>query len=157
MSQRLVYMTQQGYERLEKELDYLKKVRRQEVAHRLHNALEEGELIENAELEEARREQAFLEGRIYDLEQQLRYAQIINETNLDKDHVTLGSHVLLQEEGASTPEEYQVVGSAEADPAEGKISNESPLGSALLNTKVGDKALVRAPDGDIVFTILEIK
>ncbi len=157
MSTRPVYLTRKGYEKLQKELNHLKRVRRQEVAHRLHNALEEGELIENAELEEARREQAFLEGRIYDLEQQLRHASLIEESTAVKDNVTLGSHVLVQEDGSEEKEEYQVVGSAEASPKQGKISNESPLGRALLNKKVGEQAIVQAPDGNIVFTVLEIK
>jgi len=156
MQSRPVYLTKQGYEKLEEELHYLKSVRRQEVARRLHAALAEGELIENAELEEARREQAFLEGRIYELEQRLRYATLINESNDIKDVVTLGSRITIQEEGADTPESYQLVGSAEALPAQGKISNESPLGKALLGKHAGEKAVVQAPDGDIVFVVLEI-
>jgi len=121
----------------------------------LHEALGEGELIENAELEDARREQSFVEGRILTLEEQLRNAIII-ETSKSDGIVGVGNHVTVQEHGVDEPEEYHVVGSAEADPARGKISNESPLGQALLGKRIGDKAVVQAPDGDIVFDILAV-
>jgi len=156
MSERPVYLTPEGYQQLLEELDYLKTVQRQKVAQRLHDALAEGELIENAELEDARREQAFVEGRIYALEGQVRNAIIIEPNQAVKGVVAIGSRVTVLEEGADTPEVYQMVGSAEASPKEGKISNESPLGKVLLGKRVGDKAIVRAPDGDIVFKILEI-
>jgi transcription elongation factor GreA len=155
MSNRPVYLTPEGREALEQELNHLKTVRRQEVANRLHEALGEGELIENAELEDARREQSFVEGRILALEEQLRKAVIIEGGQSDG-VVGVGSHVTVQEHGVDAPEEYHVVGSAEADPARGKISNESPLGKALLGKRVGDKAIVQAPDGDIVFDILTV-
>lgn len=156
MSERPVYLTHEGYAQLQQELEQLKTVRRHEVARRLHDALKEGELIENAELEDARREQAFVEGRVYTLEQMLRSSVIIEENGQHEDRVIVGSRVKVQEEGQDFPEEYFVVGSAEADPVQGKISNESPLGKALLGKKVGDKATVQAPDGDIVFKILSI-
>jgi len=152
----VVYLTPEGFQALEKELAFLTTVRRQEVAARLHNALGEGEFIENAELEEARREQAFLEGRILDLEEQLRKAQIISKTEDNDGIVRLGDTVVVREDGADTDEEYRMVGSAEADPRKGRISNESPLGHALIGRHVGDKAVVRAPDGDIVFNIISI-
>ncbi len=155
MSNRPVYLTPEGQTALEEELNYLKTVRRQEVANRLHEALGEGELIENAELEDARREQSFVEGRILTLEEQLRNAIII-ETSKSDGIVGVGNHVTVQEHGVDEPEEYHVVGSAEADPARGKISNESPLGQALLGKRIGDKAVVQAPDGDIVFDILAV-
>lgn len=155
MSNRPVYLTPEGQETLEQELNFLKTVRRQEVANRLHEALGEGELIENAELEDARREQSFVEGRILTLEEQLRKAIII-ESNQSDGVVGVGSHVTVQEYDVDSPEEYHVVGSAEADPAHGKISNESPLGRALLGKRVGEKAMVQAPDGDIVFDILAV-
>jgi transcription elongation factor GreA len=155
MSRRtVVYLTPEGFQALEKELAFLTSVRRQEVAARLHNALSEGELIENAELEEARREQAFLEGRIIELEEQLRRAEIISKTENNDGIVRLGNTVLVREDGADTDEEYLMVGSAEADPRKGRISNESPLGRALIGKHVGEKAVVRAPDGDIVFEII---
>ncbi|MBN1487551.1 MAG: GreA/GreB family elongation factor, partial [Anaerolineae bacterium] len=99
---------------------------------------------------------SFLEGRIYNLEQQLRYATLINEEERQNDVVTLGSSIVVQEDGSPEPENYKLVGSAEASPMQGKISNESPLGKVLLGKRVGEQAIVQAPDGDIVFTILEI-
>ena len=119
-------------------------------------ALSEGEFIENAELEEARREQAFLEGRIIELEEQLRRAQIISKTEDNDGTVRLGDTVVVREDGVDTDEEYRMVGSAEADPRKGRISNESPLGHALIGKHVGELAVVRAPDGDIVFKIISI-
>ncbi len=154
MSARPVYLTPEGYAALEKELEYQKNVRRQEIASRLHAALEEGELIENAELEEARREQAFVEGRILELEELLRNAVLIEGRN--DGVVGLGSHVIIREVGSDTTEEYYVVGSAEAMPSQGKISNESPLGKALMGKRVGERAVVQAPDGDLVFEILAV-
>lgn len=156
MSERPVYLTKEGYQQLQEELHQLKTVRRPRVAQRLHDARAEGELIENAELEDAQREQAFIEGRIYLLEQQLRNAIIIDPQQSKAGVVTLGSCVTVLEEGATQPEVYYLVGSTEASPKEGKISNESPLGKVLLGKRVGDKAIVKAPDGDIVFEILEI-
>jgi len=156
MSNRPVYLTPEGYKALEQELNHLRTVRRQEVANRLHAALGEGELIENAELEDARREQSFVEGRILALEEQLRKASIIETTKTNNGIVDVGSRVTIQEIGTDSPEHYFVVGSAEADPAHGKISNESPLGEAVLGKRVGDKAIVQAPDGDIVFEVLNV-
>lgn len=156
MSRSPVYLTHDGHEALEKELNYLKTVRRQEVANRLHAALGEGELIENAELEDARREQSFVEGKILSLEEQLRKAVIIEGVK-STGAVGLGSHVTVKEIGTDNVEKYHVVGSAEADPANGKISNESPLGKALLGKRVGNKATVQAPDGDIVFEVVIVE
>lgn len=157
MNNRPVYLTPEGHKALEQELEQLKTKRRQEVAYRLHAALEEGELIENAELEDARREQSFVEGRILTLENQLRKAVIIEATASNNGVVSVGSRVIIQEVGTDSPEEYFVVGSAEAAPAHGKISNESPLGTALLGKRKGEKAIVQAPSGDIVFEVLTIK
>jgi transcription elongation factor GreA len=156
MSNRPVYLTREGYDAVEQELHYLKVVRRKEIADRLHNALGEGELIENAKLEEARREQSYVEGRILGLEEQLRKATIIDTLDRVNDVVSIGSRVKIQEDGESTAEEYFVVGSAEADPRNGKISNESPLGLALLGKRVGEKATVQAPAGDIVFKVIAL-
>ena len=155
-SRDIVYLTQEGFETLSEELEHLKSVRRLEVAERLHNALGEGELIENAELEIARSEQAFVEGRILDLEEKLRKAQIISKNGSNTDVVSVGSTVRIIERGESNEEEYFVVGSSEADPSNGRISNESPLGRALIGKRVGNNAVVRAPDGDLVFEIISI-
>jgi transcription elongation factor GreA len=149
------FITREGYKKLEEKLNYLRTVRRQEVAQRLHRALEEGDILENAELEDARNEQAFLEGRILTLESLLRNASIIEE-NGPRESVGVGSHVTIAE-GDEPPETYHIVGSAEADPTEGLISNESPLGKALMGRKVGETAEVNAPDGVLVFKVVGIK
>ncbi len=149
------FLTPEGYQRLEQELNYLRTVRRQEVARRLHEALEEGDILENAELEDARNEQAFVEGRIITLENLLRSAIIIEEKG-PHEVVGIGSHVTVVE-GGGPPETYCIVGPAEADPAKGMISYESPLGRALMGRRVGDTASVQAPDGVLEFKIIEIK
>jgi len=148
------YLTKEGYERLQNELDYLRTEKRIEVAIRLREALEDGELIENAELEAAKNEQSFVEGRIKELEILLANAHLIEETN-HTDIIQVGSKVKVQEEGYD-PEEYVIVGAAEADPRLGRISNESPLGQALLNKKAGDKVKVEAPGGEFEITILSL-
>jgi transcription elongation factor GreA len=149
------FLTHEGYQKLEQELNHLRTVRRQEVARRLHQALEEGDILENAELEDARNEQAFLEGRILTLENLLRNATIIEE-NGPREMVGIGSHVtIIESEGP--PETYHIVGSAEADPTQGLISNESPMGRALMGLKIGETAKVNAPDGVLEFKIVGIK
>ncbi len=157
MSQRPVYLTQEGYQQLKAELEYLTTVRRQEVARRLHEALGEGELIENAELEDAQREQAFVESRILTLEQMLRNAIVVEAGEGAPDVVGIGRKVTIREVDGGPLEVYHIVGSMEADPTQGKISNESPLGKALQGKRVGDKATVQAPDGTIVFEIVRIE
>jgi len=154
MSQRPVYLTREGYAKLEAELNHLRTVRRQEVARRLHEALAEGDLLENAELEAARNEQAFVEGRILELEALLRQAEIIEESG-PGEVVRLGNRVTIVE-GDGPPETYHIVGSAEAAPSEGKISYESPLGKALMGRRVGDEVEVDAPGGVLVFRVVEI-
>lgn len=148
------FLTRAGYEKLEQQLKYLRTVRRQEVAQRLHQALEEGDILENAELEDARNEQAFLEGRILTLESLLRNATIIEEDG-PHEMVGIGSHVTVKEDDGPS-ETYHIVGSAEADPTQGLISNESPLGRALMGLKVGETAEVNAPDGVLEFKIVGI-
>jgi transcription elongation factor GreA len=156
-SRAIVYLTPEGLKAAEEELEYLKSVRRLEVAERLHNALSEGELIENAELEIARSEQAFVEGRILDLEEIMRKVQVIVKSDDENDIVGIGNTVTIREIGEDMEEAYFVVGSAEADPSNGRISNESPLGKALIGKRIGEKASVRAPDGDLVFEIVAIR
>ncbi|HHS98372.1 MAG TPA: transcription elongation factor GreA [Chloroflexi bacterium] len=153
--ERPVYLTREGYAKLEAELNYLRTVRRQEVARRLHEALAEGDILENAELEAARNEQAFVEGRILELEELLRRAEIIEEET-SNGVVRVGSWVTIVE-GDGPPETYHIVGPAEASPSEGKISYESPLGKALMGHRVGDEVTVNAPDGALTFRIVEIK
>lgn len=118
--------------------------------------MEGGELIDNAEYEAAKNEQAFVEGRIKELEILLATAKIVDET-IPVDTIQVGAEVEIQEEGSTTIEKYFIVGAAEANPAKNKISNESPLGKALLNKKAGDKVLVDAPGGLFTVTVLEVK
>ncbi len=148
------YLTREGFDRLQKELDYLRSEKRIEVAERLREALEDGELIENAELEAAKNEQSFVEGRIKELEILLSNAHLIEES-AQTDTIQVGSKVKVQEEGLD-PEEYVIVGAAEADPRLGRISNESPLGKALLNHKAGDKVKVEAPGGEFEIEVLSV-
>lgn len=150
------YLTPEGLKNLEARLKYLTETRRAEVAERLRRALEEGgDLSENAEYEDAKNEQAFVEGEILRLEGILSTAQIIEATGR-KDMVGLGSVVTVIEKGTKEKEVYHLVGSAEANPREGKISSESPLGKALMGAKVGEQVTVNAPDGEIVFVIKAI-
>ena len=155
MNNQQSFLTREGHQKLEQELNYLCTERRQQVARRLHQALSEGDIIENAELEDARNEQAFVEGRILMLESFLHNAVIIEETG-PRETVGVGSHVTVVE-GDGPPETYHVVGSAEADPTKGMISNESPLGRALMGRKVGEEATVNAPDGVLMFEIVDIQ
>ncbi len=152
-----IFLTREGYQKLEQELEYLRTVRRQKVARRLHRALEEGDILENAELEDARNEQAFVEGRILTLETTLANAVIIDEEETPRDTVGLGSQVTIVEVGDDHPETYHIVGSAEADPATGQISNESPLGQALMGRRVGERVTVNAPAGALTFEIVAIE
>ena len=148
------YLTREGFEKLQLELEELRNVRRKEIAVRLQEAMEDGELIENAEYEDAKNEQAFVEGRIKDLELLLATARIIDEGENEQGLNQVGTTVTIQEEGYD-PETYMIVGPAEADPILGRISNESPIGRALINRKVGETVKVEAPGG--AFTVLIIK
>jgi transcription elongation factor GreA len=150
----VVYLTPKGLKKLKEELEFLRTEKRKEVAQRLHEAMEDGELIENAEYEAAKNEQAFVEGRILELDHLIAQAQVI-ERGKSKDHVAVGSTVTVKEKGKK-PEEYTIVGVAEANPKEGLISNESPLGRALLDHKVGDDVEVQAPAGPLRFRIVKI-
>ncbi|MBN1284189.1 MAG: transcription elongation factor GreA [Anaerolineae bacterium] len=157
MQDDIVYVTREGLKELEERLDYYRTVRRREVAERLRMALDEGgELVENAEYEDAKNEQAFVEGEVLRLEDLLSKVQII-ENNGVRDVVTLGARVTLREEGLDEDEAYMVVGPAEASPSEGKISNKSPMGQALMGHKVGDRVKVQAPDGEFVIVIKDIE
>ena len=150
------YLTKDGYQKLQEELEYLRTVKRQEVAERLHEAMEGGELIENAEYEAAKNEQAFVEGRIQEVEIILAAAHIIDDDSAHNDPnlVQVGDTVVIQEDKGD-PEEYVIVGAAEADPRSGKISNESPLGKALLNHRPGDVVTVDAPGGSFKVKVLK--
>lgn len=151
-----VYLTPEGAEDLKRELDELLTVKRPELARKLKEAVAEGDLKENADYHDAKEQQAFLEGRIQYLENIIRSAQII-ENNGPSDYVRLGSEVTIVEEGSDEEEVYLIVGAAEANPREGKISHESPIGAALLDHKKGDKVRVKTPGGEMVFRIKQIK
>lgn len=157
MAEQPSYLTAEGLEELEARLEYLRTVRRSEVAERLRQAMEEGgELVENAEYEDAKNEQAFVEGEIMRLERILSNVEII-ESDGPKDIVGLGDRVTVLEKGAEESEEYHLVGAAEANPSAGRISFKSPLGQALIGKKVGETVTVKAPDGDLVFEVKAIE
>jgi transcription elongation factor GreA len=151
------FLTKEGFDKLQEELDYLRTTKRQEVAERLHEAMEGGELIENAEYEAAKNEQAFVEGRIQELEILLATAQIIEENSKGKksDVIQVGSKVTIKE-GNFEAETFTIVGAAEANPREGKISNESPIGKSILGHKVGDVVKVETPGGTYNVKILKL-
>jgi transcription elongation factor GreA len=149
------FLTSQGYKKLQEELDYLRTTKRQEVADRLHEAMEGGELIEDAEYEAAKNEQAFVEGRIQELEALLANARIIEETG-KRDVVEVAAKVTIQEDEGD-PEIYRIVGPAEANPREGYISNESPLGRALIGHRAGDVVKVNAPGGAFFVRVVKVE
>jgi len=150
------FLTKEGFQKLQDELDCLRTAKRQEVANRLHEAMEGGELIENAEYEAAKNEQAFVEGRIQELDLLLATAKIIEENGKKKsDTVILGAKVTIKE-GNFEAETFTIVGVAEANPREGKISNESPIGKAILSRKVGDTVKVETPGGTYNVKILKV-
>lgn len=152
-----ILLTQEGYQKLEDEVEFLKTVRRREVAERIKVAISFGDISENSEYDEAKNEQAQMEERILKLENMIRRAVIIDESKIDSNIVTIGSIVKVNDIDFEEEVEYVIVGSAEADPYEGKISNESPVGKALLGRTVGDVVDVQVPDGVAKFEILEIK
>ncbi len=149
------YLTPEGHEKLKAELAELKGPRREELAKRLRSAIQMGDLSENADYHKAKEDQGFLEGRIQEIEFLLRNAVII-EKNSNHDVVSVGSHVTIQE-GNYDPETYHVVGAKEADPRNGRISNESPIGRAVMDHKVGDIVEAETPGGKIKFKIVKIE
>src|SRR5690606_4936449 len=156
MAEKDVFLTLEGLKKLEEELDRLKTVRRREVAERIKQALAFGDISENSEYDEAKNEQAQLEERIAKLEAMLRNAKLIDDDENRTDIVTMGSKVVVKDLEFDEEMEYTIVGSAEADPFNGKISNESPVGSALLGKKKGDIVEVQVPDGIIKYKIISI-
>ena len=154
MSQVQQHLTAEGEAKLRSELAELTGHRREELAQRLRAAIQMGDLSENADYHKAKEDQAFLEGRIQEIEAVLRNVVIIEKT--DSDVVTYGSHVTIQEEGLD-PETFFVVGAKEADPRNGRISNESPIGSALMNHKAGDVVVAETPGGRIKFKIIKVE
>ncbi len=150
------YLTEEGAAELRTELDELINVKRPALAAKLKDAISQGDLSENADYHDAKEQQAFMEGRISYLDDLLRSAVIISDNNHQTSVVNVGMEVTVQE-GSESPETYLIVGAAEANPREGKISNESPLGRALMGHKVGDKIKVDAPGGRLIFKIKSIK
>ena len=157
MSEKEVILTQEGLRKLEEELEHLKSVKRREVAERIKIAIGYGDISENSEYEDAKNEQAFIEGRIITLEKMLRNARIINNDDVDTDTVSIGSKVLLEDLEFKDQVEYTIVGTAESDPSENKISNESPVGKAILGKKKGSIVEVNVPmGGPIQYKIVDI-
>lgn len=156
MPEKEVILTLDGLKKLEEELEMLKTQRRREVAERIKQAIEFGDISENSEFEDAKNEQAFIEGRIITLEKMLRNASVIDD-NDEKDHVTIGSTVVLKDIEYGEEEEYAIVGSAEADPRVNRISNESPVGKAVLGHPRGSVVEVNVPAGMLRYEIIDIR
>ncbi|MBE2220952.1 MAG: transcription elongation factor GreA [Anaerolineae bacterium] len=159
MTKKPALLTEEGLEKLQAELERLSTTGREDVADRLQRAFEDGQdddFVDNAELEAARNAQSFLEGRIQEIEEILKNYQIIDDNGGPHDYVRVGDWVTISEVGYDEDEKYHLVGAAEADPTEGRISNESPLGEALLGAKVGDIVRIKAPRGITEFRVVSI-
>ena len=152
-----VILTPEGYKKLKAEIEFLSTEKRREVADRIRIAREFGDIAENAEYDDAKNEQAMLEHKIAQLEERLLSARVITKKEISKDVVSVGSHVRLRDVAAKETVEYHIVGSAEANPAENKLSNESPVGKAIMGKKKGEIVEVSAPRGSRKFKIMEIK
>jgi len=151
------FLTKEGHKKLQDELDFLIQEKREEIAMRLHEAMEGGDLIDNAEYEAAKREQAFTEGRIKELQYLLATARVIDDRARSYDSVEIGSKVTIREVGFDENEIYRIVGPAEANPSDGYISNESPIGKAVLGRKAGDTVKVNAPEGAYEIQVLKVE
>jgi len=156
MNRKEVLLTYEGLKKLEDELGYLKCEKRKEIAERIKAALSFGDIAENSEYDEAKNEQAQNEARIIQLETLLKQATVIDEDEVDTQTVNLGTHVRIRETKSKEEVEYHIVGSAEADPIKFKISNESPVGRALMGHKVGDTVEVEVPGGKLKYKIIDI-
>ncbi|MBE3556207.1 MAG: transcription elongation factor GreA [Firmicutes bacterium] len=156
MAQKELVVTQSGLKKLEEELQYLKSVKRSEIAERIKVAISYGDLSENSEYEDAKNEQAFIEGRINTIENLLRNVKVVQDSEVGTDVVTVGSKVRVVDLEYGDEEEYEIVGAAESDPAEGRISNESPIGEALLGKHVGDEVVAQVPSGTVRLKVLGI-
>ena len=157
MADKRVVLTEEGLKKLEEKLEYLKSVRRLEVADRLKAAIALGDLSENSEYDDAKNEQAFIEGEILTLESQIRNSEIIKADDSNKDVVHLGNTVVIKDMEYDEDETYTIVGSTEADILQNKISNESPVGMAILGKTVGTVVQVKVPAGTLEYKIVEIK
>ncbi len=155
--QNKVYLTPEGLTKVKEELEYLTGTRRREVAQMIAEAKAEGDISENAGYDEAKTAQGFLEGRIRELENVLKNAEVIQENNGPANHVDIGRTVVIREVGSDYEETYTIVGSMEADPTNGRVSNQSPMGQALLGKKIGQEAVVSSPAGEISFEVVKIE
>ena len=149
-----IYITEEGMRTLREELAYLRTEGREQVAQRIGDAKADGDISENAGYDEAKNQQAFLEGRIMELEQRLKRAVLIQNHDTPADSADLGRYVTIREVGFDDEETYFIVGSAEANPANGRISNESPMGKSLMGKQIGDHVLVTTPSGELEFEIV---
>ena len=152
-----VYITEEGLNALQEELEHLRTIGREEIARRIGEAKADGDISENAGYDEAKNQQAFLEGRILELEQKLKNAVVIQNHDTPADVVELGRSVTICEVGFDDAETYLIVGSAEANPSNGRISNESPMGKSLMGKRVGDRVPVQTPGGQLEFEIITIE
>ena len=152
-----VILTPEGYKKLQKEIEYLSTEKRREIADRIRDAREFGDIAENAEYDSAKNEQAHLEARIAILEERLKSARVVTKKEIKSGEVSIGTKVRLKDMDANQTVEYHIVGSAEADPAELKLSNESPVGKAIMGHKKGDVVEAPTPRGAKKFKIMEVK
>jgi transcription elongation factor GreA len=157
MAEKQFILTAEGLKKIEQKFEYLKSVRRREVAERIKQAIEFGDISENSEYEDAKNEQAFIEGEIITLEKMLRNSKVIDEQEIKTDVVSIGVTVVLKDLEFGDEFEYTLVGSAEADPVEFKISNESPVGQAILGQKIGSVVEVNVPAGILKYEVIDIK
>lgn len=154
MSEQTQYLTSEGYKKIKNELEHLKKVKRPEIAERIKQAKDYGDLSENAEYADAREEQSFTEGRILELEDILKNCKIVDLENSDPSVIEIGDEVVIERDGQKIT--YSIVGSNESDPSGGKISNESPVGKALLGKRCGDEVVISAPKGESKLKIVKL-
>ena len=157
MADKKVVLTYEGLKKMEEELENLKTVRRKEVAEKIKEARGQGDLSENAEYDAAKEEQGEIEARIVQLGNMLRNAEVIDGTEVNSDTISIGNTVTIYDEEFEEEDTYTIVGSAEADPMEGRISNESPMGIGLLGRKKGERVSIMTPDGESFFRIVEIQ
>lgn len=152
-----VILTYEGVKKVEEELEYLKTVKRKEVTQKIKVALSFGDLSENSEYDEAKNDQAFVEGRIATLENILKNAKVIDDDDIKTDVVSIGAIIKVKDLDYGDEMEFTIVGSAEADPSKMKISNEAPIGRGLIGKKVGDKVEIQVPDGTINYEVIDIR
>ncbi|MFO7819048.1 MAG: transcription elongation factor GreA [Halanaerobacter sp.] len=157
MEDEKVLISEEGLKKLKGELQELRGPKRKEISQRIKEARELGDISENSEYEDAKNEQAFIEGRIRELEEKLKNAEVINEDEIDTTEVNVGTTVTLHDEEFDEKVEYEIVGSTESDPDEGKISNKSPIGKGLLGHGVGETVTIEVPAGEVKYKILGIR